>query len=324
MADLISTADVPQAERFDHWRESWLNSRQGVLAPLDVRRLGTRPFRARAVRHRLGMVEMMRVTAGPSVVSRTSGLVKRFDPAQLWLSIHLRGRCAHMGTDGRVQRTVTSGEMLWSDSGAAFSFCAPTPVDILTIALPRSLVMAWGVPIPEPGALAIRSHDGMAFAAGPFLRRIGRAVERGAIRENDVETGEALLGIARAMLREATPRTASSSERLLAEVRASIEAELGDPALCPALIARRHSVSVRSLHALFEDEPFTVGRWIRHRRLERVRADLADPDLRGEPIGAIAARWGMLNQSHFTAAFRSEYGVPPGDFRRTLATSVCT
>ena len=66
---------------------------------------------------------------------------------------------------------------------------------------------------------------------------------------------------------------------------------------------------------LFETQQTTVADWIRQRRLERCRRDLADPGLRAKPVGAIAARWGLTNPAHFSRLFRAAYGVPPRAYR---------
>jgi AraC-like DNA-binding protein/nucleotide-binding universal stress UspA family protein len=95
------------------------------------------------------------------------------------------------------------------------------------------------------------------------------------------------------------PVTQNRRPRLLADVKTYIDANLGDPGLSPRSRAERHYISVRALHKLFESEELTVSRWIRHRRLDRCRAELADPALAGEPVHAIAARWGLGSPSHF-------------------------
>jgi AraC-like DNA-binding protein len=102
---------------------------------------------------------------------------------------------------------------------------------------------------------------------------------------------------------------------LLQHIYAFIEARLTDPALSPGSIAAAQFISVRYLHRLFESEQTTVADWIRQRRLERCRRDLADPALRAEPVGAIAARWGLTNPAHFSRLFRAAYGAPPRAYR---------
>jgi AraC-like DNA-binding protein len=58
-----------------------------------------------------------------------------------------------------------------------------------------------------------------------------------------------------------------------------------------------------------------VTDWIRRRRLDHCRRELLDPRHAGEPISRIAARWGLLDSSHFSRVFRATYGMSPREFR---------
>jgi AraC-like DNA-binding protein len=51
------------------------------------------------------------------------------------------------------------------------------------------------------------------------------------------------------------------------------------------------------------------------RRLERCARDLLDPALAHEPIGEIAARWGITNPAHFSRLFRAQFGLSPSEYR---------
>ncbi len=84
-----------------------------------------------------------------------------------------------------------------------------------------------------------------------------------------------------------------------------IEARLADPDLSPPRIAAAHHISVRRLHKLFEDQPFTVAALIRRRRLERCRAELTGS---GRTVTAVAARWGFTDPAHFSKLFKTTYG----------------
>ncbi|HEY5833856.1 MAG TPA: helix-turn-helix domain-containing protein [Streptomyces sp.] len=57
---------------------------------------------------------------------------------------------------------------------------------------------------------------------------------------------------------------------------------------------------------------------MRHRRLERCRHDLADPQWDSRPVYALAARWGFTDSAQFSRAFRAAYGVPPSAYRQAL------
>jgi AraC-like DNA-binding protein len=102
---------------------------------------------------------------------------------------------------------------------------------------------------------------------------------------------------------------------LLIGVRAFVEQRLSDPNLSLSQVAAAHHVSLRSLHKLFERSGTTAAAWIRHRRLEHCRLDLANPDLGRLPVHSIARRWGFVNDSHFNRAFRARFGLSPAAYR---------
>jgi AraC-like DNA-binding protein len=107
---------------------------------------------------------------------------------------------------------------------------------------------------------------------------------------------------------------------LQAQIHDFIHRHLGDPGLTPDAIAAAHQISIRYLYKLFEHQGLTVAGWIRQRRLERCRRDLADPQLGCVPIHAIATRWGFTDRAHFSRIFRTAYDMSPKDYRATPAS----
>lgn len=91
---------------------------------------------------------------------------------------------------------------------------------------------------------------------------------------------------------------------------------LDDPSLSPQLLATELSVSVRTLHRAFAVADETPGGYIRRRRLERARRDLAAPGRL--PVADIAARWQFADSSHFVRAFKRRYGETPAQYARSL------
>ncbi|MFZ3555394.1 helix-turn-helix domain-containing protein [Streptomyces sp. BH055] len=87
-----------------------------------------------------------------------------------------------------------------------------------------------------------------------------------------------------------------------------------------ARIRSTHGISRRYLFKLFAAEGLTVAGWIRTRRLERCARDLASSVAAQQPIGMIAARWGLLDGRHFSRVFKTAYGRTPRDFRRRALT----
>lgn len=103
----------------------------------------------------------------------------------------------------------------------------------------------------------------------------------------------------------------SRNEVLFRLVTTFILEHLADPALGPVEVAAAHHIAVRTLHALFAQQGYTVAAWIRTRRLERCRQDLADPLLDDVPVGKVGARWGIPDAAQFSRTFRAEFGISP-------------
>lgn len=59
----------------------------------------------------------------------------------------------------------------------------------------------------------------------------------------------------------------------------------------------------------------TVATYVRRRRLERARAEIASSK---RPLSMIALDAGFADQSHFTRVFRQAYGETPGQYARSL------
>lgn len=173
-------------------------------------------------------------------------------------------------------------------------------------------------PVPSdagPAALLARFLEGLAGPAGaveiPQATWVGRAAVDLAVAflssVTDVQDDAARL-----------PRQVA----LLGETKTYIDRNLGDPDLSPTTIAAAHHISVRYLHHLFRQDEQTVGGFVRERRLERCRADLANHGLAGQSMTVIRARWGFQDAAVFNRAFKKEYGITPGEYRRRAGVPV--
>ncbi|MFI0734209.1 helix-turn-helix domain-containing protein [Streptomyces sp. NPDC021225] len=160
-----------------------------------------------------------------------------------------------------------------------------------------------------PAALLARFLEGLAGPAAPIefpqAAWLGRAA---------VDLAVAFLSSVAERCDEAGPLPRQAA--LLGEIKSYIDRNLGDPDLSPTAIATAHHISVRYLHHLFRQDERTVGGFVRERRLERCRADLTDPCLAGQSMAAIRVQWGFQDAAVFNRAFKKEYGITPGEYRR--------
>lgn len=289
-----------------------------TLGPLDCRIHPDAPLRGEIEVGTLGAVRVANVrTETPHSVHRTKGLIRRDVPSQLITRLKSGDQLGvgqpeqyrlvlpiagshYVAQDERVT-LLTPGDFTIYDFSRPYDVGYESAVQLAIFGFPRSLL---------PG-----DADAMSSLTAT-------AIPATAARLSTV-----LLDLIATALTERLGRSGSAPESqrtLLFRVHTFIEQHLPDADLTPRTIAAVHHISLRNLHRLFAAEQTTVGGWIRQRRLERCRKDLADPGLGSRPVSAIAARWGLADSAYFSRLFRSTYGMPPSDYRRACFDPVAT
>lgn len=231
---------------------------------------------------------------------------------------------------GRRQETALAGQMLVYGSWHPYvsrTFAANGTVRCLLLSAPvQSLAVPsqWahqlpGYRLPATGASAVLANllkETFETAAGGTELR----------PQESIQLGNAALSLISAIIAShagaqsaVTPE--SRHQAALEHIHAFIDAHLADPALDPQSVADAHHISLRQLHRLFHQNGASVSAWIRLRRLERSRGDLADATLVARPIHAIALRHGFPSAAEFSRAFRTAYGMTPSDYRSSAVTA---
>jgi AraC-like DNA-binding protein len=314
MSVVFDTTQIAPGDRFEGWQEA----AERCFFPMSIRRRTVAPFAGRLVGNELHAIDVFRVSAMPNDCLRTPAGIAARDPEQLQLHVLRTGRC-EVAQDDR-EDVLTAGSMTTLDSSRPWALRAVEPFDLLVFAVPKALLRPFGDALSRGTATTIGGDTGLGSLVVPFALGLADRLEDGSIGAGRDELGETLLGLLRALALDGPgePRGAPPAP-LLAQVKAHIERNLGDPALGPATIAAAHFISPRYLHRLFQAEGCTVSEWIRRARLERCRRDLADPALARETILAIATRWGMPDAAHFSKVFRGAYGCSPREYRAISA-----
>jgi AraC-like DNA-binding protein len=319
MAVLIRTSDVPPAHRHDAWRSIVCDT----LGPLDFRSDPDVPLWGEIEAGHLGPVNVGRVqTSTPHSVHRTPGLIRRGSSELYRVVLAMSGK-PRLEQDGRTAQ-LRPGEFAIYDFARPYELAYDSAVELAVFGFPRDLL---ALPADSAGrltAVPIAGDQGTGALASPLLHRVVLDLETyrpaSAARLCTV-----MMDLLTTAVAERTGQTASlqaelRERTLLVRIHAFIEQHLGDADLSPGVVAAAHHVSVRYLHRLFEPQETTVAAWIRRRRLERCRRDLADPALGAVPVAALAARWGLPDSAHFSRLFRRTYGLPPAEYRRNYLT----
>ncbi|MEV5828938.1 helix-turn-helix domain-containing protein [Spirillospora sp. NPDC052242] len=337
MATLVRTSDRPAADQADFWRHTI----SSAFGPFHLRPAAPRgAFPARLLGRTYGDVEAGDVRAPAHAVRRSDRQIARDTRECYKIGLVLRGSCVLRQNGRRV--AVAAGDAVFYDLtrpveitfGAHHIFTVVIPHRALP--LPHALVAGLGGTLlsarartgrPVTALLAALAEDARAPGApggGPDAADVPDA-SGGAAALTDEPFAhhlggaivELVAGAAGEWLGVRDERADRAPERaaMLRAVQEWIEARLHEPDLCPARIAGAHHISVRQLYRLFQPTGTTVARYVRDRRLERCRRELADPFLGTQRIGAIAARWGMPDAAGFSRAFRAAYGVTPSAYR---------
>ncbi|HEU5155691.1 MAG TPA: AraC family transcriptional regulator [Streptosporangiaceae bacterium] len=312
----FSTGVVEAPERFALWQEATARSHM----PNRLRSDDRDDFHARMRILDFGEVQVSALAYPHLGVARTAKLIRQSDPESYQVNYFL-GSEGVMSLDG-CDTPLRLGDLVVMDSSRPYSGdvrADPGSWSHMTVQFPRSLL-----PLPHKrvrGLLAV-PISGRHGMGGVLTRWLADLNARGdEFLPSDIPTLASvtldLLAsvIARCLEAEAALSPEARRNALRAQINAFVERHLADPALAPQTIADAHHISLRYLQQLFAEEGASPAAWIRHRRLERCRRDLADPRLNGSPVQAIAARWGFTDPTHFSRLFRAAYGLPPRDYR---------
>jgi AraC-like DNA-binding protein len=215
--------------------------------------------------------------------------------------------------EGARVLALTAGDVVMWDGHT------PTDVEIVepfhkrTLLFPRERVLSVCPRLAELRALPPLDDSGPA-------RLLVRYMNALALEQPDLEpvaamaAANAALELLRATVEPCVPSSrAAAREAMRAEIRRYVRTRLQDPELGPASIARAYAISVRALHALFEDIDESVAGLVRSERLARCLEDLQRPN--GGSVTDIAFRWGFCDAAHFSRVFKRAFGATPSDVR---------
>ena len=255
---------------------------------------------------------LARLRSQPQTISSVAGADRGREP--LLVVFHHYGRGSVSAQGGALE--FADGDVSVCDRAGPFALDLREAFELLILEMPRERLLArlGRTQIRFPAVLGATVA---AAAVRPVMRALAMHFETAG--EADIVSAEiavtelvagALLGEAR-FEGEGTTNVQTQFRR----VTAAIEARLADADLSMAEIARQETLSQRYLQKLFERQDTTFSDYLRQRRLERARLDLADPQHRGESIAEIAFRWGFRDPAHFSRAFSATFGESPRAFR---------
>ena len=258
----------------------------------------------------LGM-DFALIDAGAQVISG-----RRTDqPASVWLAVLLEGE-ASLESEGEEQ-FLAVGDIAYGPTGRTATLALETRCRIMFVQAPRVALNHRILAIRNLKVGRLRGSLGVSRVFSGLLRATAESLPAMTIdhlRPVELAVTEFLAASLAEVTQAAMGQTGYSAH--LHRICQSIETLLADPDLSLRRLADKNGVSPRYIQKLFAAADETFGHYLRSRRLERCRMDLASPVCAKLSISEICFRWGFNESAHFSRAFRNEYGMCPREYRR--------
>ncbi|MDY0910142.1 helix-turn-helix domain-containing protein [Microbacterium sp. CFBP9034] len=313
MTVLLDTSRFTPAERIERVSIAL----ESTTAPCRVSFTDRSPVSVRVSAWDCGSVSFWRNEATSMRMRRTEAHVRQDSDGRVAIAVQERGGSAIMYSNSSRVEDRHPGDLILADLTLPYEYEQSTG-SVFCLSFPGEML---GL---RESAYSAAAHRLKASPVYELMRRhllgIARDPETLTASHGAVDLGLASVNLARALI--ATTTVDRGSKAFLADIAAAritdfVDLHLGDSDLDAAMIGRALHLSERTIYKTCADAGFRLEDDIIARRLARARADLESASLRGEPIGAIAHRWGFKDASHFSRRFRARYGCSPREWRAT-------
>ncbi|MBU3870732.1 helix-turn-helix domain-containing protein [Streptomyces sp. 4503] len=303
-----ATREPAPGDRLDAWQRALSRT----FVDIEVTVEHDRPWTGELAAERLGALQIATEEFGPGTILRGARSVAADPRTHILVRRQVEGT-ALLLQDGRTAQ-LHPGGLAFHDARRPFRIVLPERQRARILMVPRALLRLEEWQLRALTATVV--DDAGGGAAGLLLPLLDGLVDE-VIRATPTRREQLARTIVGILSTVALEQAGGQPESALWErITASVRTRLGESGLAPQDIADQHAISLRYLHRLFQRQGTTVGAWVRTRRLEAAREELARPGAAHRSIAAVAARWGFTSPSHFSRAFRETYGMSPAQWRR--------
>jgi acetamidase/formamidase/AraC-like DNA-binding protein len=243
----------------------------------------------------------------------------------VWLALHLEGRARLCSSEGEI--ALAPGDIAYGPLSTDFRMCFDTDFQQFFVKVPQSTLDSRLMSLSTSfrvGSLPGSNGFGHVFAG--MLGSIAETIDKLDIDQfQSVEIAlTELLATCLVSDVSASPLRGATTTQMaiLNRICRQIESRLGDPELDRDSIAKAEGISSSYVQKLFGKNGETFANYLRWRRLERCRSELANPLYGHLSISDICFRWGFNDSAHFSRAFREQYGTSPRTYRKTVGDAV--
>ena len=318
MSQLFTTETMPASDRIDAWR--W--NAQQICGDCRIQ-LPKSSFHGSIEVRTVGGLKLTRFCSSPLAFWKWPADILSIEDRPCIVITQILGHRHYLQNGSSV--LLNAGDTTVLDAGRPWSSSCNTDCTRLYLRVPRGMMENRLRQREFPIARRICGSSGL----GATLPKLAQSLYDEAEHMTEQEGAAALdayFEILNACI-GGSEKSAVQLDRgqpgseLRGRIRRFIDIHLSEPTLRPEEIALAFQISVRHLHRLFSVTGNTLAAYIRARRLEECRNDLANPRLQDRTITDLAFFWGFSDSAHFSRSFTKEFGVSPREFRARAARS---
>jgi AraC family transcriptional activator of tynA and feaB len=299
------------AQRHDGF-DQWIHQINQICGAFSAQPLG-REFSGRIREHQSDAFKLSFVDACQARLFRTPQEVAAGEGGKYFAVFQLDGTAGMAQGDNKV--LLAPGDITLIDASRPSDFTYSENSRQLSLILPHQLV--------EQTLRFNQVRCGHRIAASSPIAMLSHRLVLDATRQQHLtlQESEATLEAIVSLLRPAISQADDGDdahERIFRKTLTCIDDNIRSEELCPEWLAREVGMSTRGLYRMFAKKGLVVARYIKNRRL-----DLCAESLRGsgkeQKLSVLGYSWGFSDSSYFSTAFKSRFGIAPGEYRKRYA-----
>ena len=313
MRKMYSTSDVEKGKAFQYWADLVCDIYVGL--ELNCRKAERAAFAATISCFDLASIRVSAIAGSGHRASRTRKKLGDSPSDAVFGHLQVEGRTSVTQCGRRAD--LIPGDLVFYDASSEYEIATGPDFSALIFQLSRDAASVSDTSRIIGNKLS--GQKGLGTPIAKFLSAIPSAVhelpqaEKGTLAECTLD----LLRTAMRIVDVSRDAPAKSRHILTQQSRAQrvTDKRLHDPSFDREALADALGISVRGLTRLFASLQISPSEYIRMRRLEQCRcALLASAEM---TVTEIALSNGFNDSSHFSSAFRKEFGMSPSAYRAT-------
>jgi AraC-like DNA-binding protein len=313
---VLSTHDVPEAERFAYWREAICEQLIGISG--ERHRGQEIPFSCHVDASLGPSLARVRYRGNAHVVFRRPPEIARIGWEEYIWVYHEYSIGASVNVD-RGEFVTKRGDLSIYEPTRPVAAKALADCDHDSWLFPRKLFEPHLRASQHPHWLVL-GDNGLSRMVKAYLDALARQLDALDDREADLVADNFCRLLAVACGASAGEHQEAIRLGRLEEAKRHINLHLAEPGLAPEKAAAALKMSVRQLHRVFEPSGTTFAQYVTRRRLEECRAAIMNP-IRDRAVTDIAFGWGFNSFATFHRNFRQAFDVAPSELRQNAERS---